>query len=226
MKLFKKTSNILSTVFLCLVFIGLIVLYADSKMKEGKNSYNDVEAYEQTYELPTFSYIVATEGSNFTIKQADENKIMIWTYENELHNVEKMYNVQNDTLYVLPYKEHMNFSCKKVYPVYANKKSKVSLRDVKEPVLYLTGNNCEFEVGNSNFEELNLELTSGNFYSYKTGARTLNIHADKSKLTCNDLKVKSLNAEISNHSDINIYSSNLLNINIKCDSISNYYINK
>lgn len=91
-----KISNIIITAYVVLVIGSLLVLFVDSKYHKNNEPAN---TEMKTYPLGNFSVVVAEQGSDVYLVQADSLKIEVEYIKNQ-PAPSQLYKLSNDTLYV------------------------------------------------------------------------------------------------------------------------------
>ena len=91
-----KISNIIITAYVVLVIGSLLVLFVDSKYHKNNEPAN---TEMKTYPLGNFSVVVAEQGSDVHLDQADSLKIEVEYIKNQ-PAPNQLYKLSNDTLYV------------------------------------------------------------------------------------------------------------------------------
>lgn len=146
-----KISNIIITAYVVLVIGSLLVLFVDSKYHK-ENEHTNTEM--KTYPLGNFSVVVAEQGSDVHLDQADSLKIEVEYIKNQ-PAPNQLYKLSNDTLYV-----------------FGGLRTFVKCKHVKSIISHKT-----YWLGVSNFsaDSLQLDINGGHVYFSGEGDKNIEI---------------------------------------------------
>lgn len=155
-----KISNIIITAYVVLVVGSLLALFIDSKYhKENEHTNTEIK----TYPLGEFTVVVAEQGSDVHLDQADSLKIEVEHIKNQ-PAPNKLYKLSNDTLYV-----------------FGGLRTFVKCKQLKSIITHKT-----YWLGVSNFSADSLQLDINGGHVYFNGESNKNIEIKKLIVNASD----------------------------------------
>lgn len=216
-----KISNIIITAYVVLVIGSLLVLFVDSKYHKNNEPAN---TEMKTYPLGNFSVVVAEQGSDVHLDQADSLKIEVEYIKNQPAH-KQLYKLSNDTLYVFGGLRTF-VKCKHVKSIISHKAYWLGVSNFSADSLQLdiNGGHVYFSgEGNKNIEIKKLIVNA----SDTADIETYNLTSDKLVLKASGKSYlrfygnyKSADVDIKEQTELQI-TKNIVSLNLVKDDKSN-----
>ncbi len=229
-----KTSNIIATIYLTLVFSGVLALYVAARDHDITGDENHKKIV-----LPAFSVIVGNPGSEFSIEECDTISVTLsWSKNQKMSPMPCV--VRNDTLFMTGrqsmFKHSFEIRCNKVHTIIAGAKSIINVRNFNPKSLTLLANGGEINFwrgrnywydGTRVIGQLSVVAKDSGFVDLgNIKVQCLKVDISRSKLESSSIKTKSIDATIRNNSKIDFHYSIVDNMQVSTDSTSFFSLNK
>jgi hypothetical protein len=223
-----KTSNYIIISFFVFLFGGILVLFIAAKFYP--KAYPKWIFQEKT--LEDFSVIVAEPGAVFFLNNGEQPKIKCSSILDTCYF--PMYAVRNDTLFVSSYQDnktiqHIDVFCKSIKSIQGRERSNININKFhfdtlivkleqsvfrfsvernssKSSSVKLIANQSNVDMGQSNFDKLEIQIGQTNFNTSNSD-------------------IISLSGSLKDHSNL-LFLGKAKNVNLEVDSTSTYQIYK
>ena len=219
-----KASRIIIIAFCIFIVGGMFLMYMDALQHKTKTK-NFITLKE--YVLPSFSVVVAEQGSDLHLDYSNSYKIAV-EYDKEKKSPAKLYTINHDTLYV--YKGLRMFaSCKNIKSIIGNNVSWMGVSNFEPDSLTIKMNGGRIYCSNDfskDKKHIKKEINVGVFANDSAYIEINDMNTNRLTVRLNNADVSfnsSINcllANLENHANLNLHTKQILAVKIDKDTLS------
>lgn len=228
-----KTSNYIIIAFFTFLFGGVLALFVTAEFPQINN--NDGKLFSKGKKLEPFSVIVAESGAHFQISTAENPHIESF-YQLPDSCKFPPFAIRNDTLFVLAESTTNKQAfqdviyCKDIKSIVAREHSNLDLRDfiiTGKDTLIVKLNKAKVnlflqDVKNQN-GELRIEAQESEVYINGSRLKTMDVHAENSKIYTWNSSIGHLSGTIKNYSEIKATVMGKISVAVDSTSLINIH---